>query len=138
MTDLTHLFERIAAGEIPSHKVYEDELIFAFLDIAPLSRGHTLVIPKRRYETVADLPNEVAEAIGRALPRLARAVTAATGAEAYNILVNIGARAGQVVPHVHFHIIPKHEDGSGLQKDWRAGTLDGGEELAKRIADLLR
>ncbi len=134
MSDLTHLFEKIAAGEIPSCQVYEDELVYAFLDISPLSEGHTLVIPKKRYETIADLPEEVAAALGRVLPRLARAVTAATGTSAYNVLVNIGAEAGQVVPHVHFHIIPKHADGSGLGMGWDAGTLENGEELAKKIA----
>jgi histidine triad (HIT) family protein len=135
MTDLTHLFERIAAGEVPSHKVYEDDLVFAFLDISPLSEGHTLVIPKQRYETIGDLPDEVAAALGRVLPRLARAVASATGAEAYNVLVNTGEAAGQVVPHVHFHIIPKHSDGSGLTKRWDAGELNDGEELAKKIAE---
>jgi histidine triad (HIT) family protein len=134
MSDLTHLFEKIAAGEIPSCKVYEDDLVYAFLDISPLSEGHTLVIPKKRYETIADLPDDVAAALGRVLPRLAKAVTAATGTSAYNVLVNIGAEAGQVVPHVHFHIIPKHADGSGLGMRWDAGTLESGEELAKRIA----
>ncbi len=134
MSDLTHLFERIAAGEIPSHKIYEDDSVFAFLDISPLSVGHTLVIPKKRYETLGDLPDDVAAALGRVLPRLARAVTSATGTPAYNLLVNTGKDAGQVVPHVHFHIIPRYADGSGLQKRWEAGKLENGEELARKIA----
>ncbi|MCL4197758.1 MAG: HIT family protein [Phycisphaerales bacterium] len=139
MTDLDHLFERIAAGEIPSYRVFEDEHVFAFLDINPLSRGHTLVIPRRRCERLEDLPGEVAAALGRALPRIAAAVIGATGAPAYNVLQNNGRAAGQAIPHVHFHIIPKYPDGSGLPHHWPARTLDrdGAPELARTIAERL-
>ncbi len=133
MAGLDELFEKIASGELPSHKVYEDELVCAFLDINPLSRGHTLVIPRRCSRTLDGLPEETAAAIGRALPRLARAVMKATGAGAYNVLCNNGSEAGQVVPHVHFHIIPKHADGSGLPHHWPAGKLTDGERLAEAI-----
>jgi len=137
MSDLDHLFERIVAGEIPSHRIYEDEYVFAFLDVNPLSRGHTLVIPKKRYLTLGELPEEVGAALGRALPRIARAVIEATGAPAYNVLQNNGLSAGQAIPHVHFHIIPKYPDGSGLPHHWPARTLDEDEaaKLAKAIAD---
>ena len=136
MSDLDHLFERIAAGEIPSHRVYEDEHVYAFLDINPLSRGHTLVIPRTRYERLEELPEEVGAALGAALPRIAGAVIAATGAPAYNVLQNNGPAAGQAVPHVHFHIIPKYPDGSGLPHHWPARALDKHEApaLAKAIA----
>jgi len=111
------IFDKIIDGEIPSHKVYEDEWVLAFLDISPLSEGHTLVIPKRdRVSFVHDLSDEQAAAIGRVLPRIARAVMKATGATAYNILQNNGAEAHQAVFHVHFHIIPKLEDGAALAK----------------------
>lgn len=139
MSDLDHLFERIAAGEIPSYRVFEDEHVFAFLDINPLSRGHTLVIPRRRYERLEDLPGETAAALGRALPRIAAAVLRATGAPAYNVLQNNGRSAGQAIPHVHFHIIPKYADGTGLPHRWPAQTLNREEapELAKTIAQHL-
>ncbi|MBL8885773.1 MAG: HIT family protein, partial [Phycisphaerales bacterium] len=99
------IFSRIIKGEIPSHKVYEDDKVFAFLDIGPLSSGHTLVIPKEAVATLDQLSDESAAAIGRVLPRLCRAVMKATGATDFNILQNNGASAQQVVMHVHFHII---------------------------------
>lgn len=120
---LENLFLKIAAEELPSYKIYADEHVFAFLDINPLSRGHLLVVPREKYRTVDELPDETAAAIGRALPRLARAVMKATGAKAFNILSNNGADAGQVVPHVHFHIIPRIGD-AGLPKGWPSKPLD--------------
>ncbi len=118
-----NIFTKIIDGEIPCHKVYEDEHILAFLDIGPLSEGHTLVIPKERKAALHELSDESAAAIGRVLPRLCRAVMQATGAEAYNVLQNNGSAAHQAVSHVHFHIIPKYSD-AGLQMSWAAGTLD--------------
>lgn len=132
------LFTRIIRGEIPSHRVYEDEHVFAFLDIGPLSEGHTLVIPKEAAATLDQLSDESAAALGRALPRLCRAVMKVTGATAYNVLQNNGAAAHQAVFHVHFHIIPKFE-ASGLGMTWRPGALDAarGRDLAARIAALV-
>jgi histidine triad (HIT) family protein len=131
------VFSKILRGEIPSHRVYEDDHVLAFLDVNPISRGHTLVIPKDPVETIDQLSDEAAAAIGRVLPRIARAVLAATGASAFNILQNNGAAAHQAVQHVHFHIIPKHDDGSGLGIGWKADQLVDGAELAKAIADRL-
>jgi len=128
------IFTKILAGEIPCHRVYEDDRVLAFLDISPLSRGHVLVIPKEPAETLDQLSDDSAAAIGRVLPRLARAVLAATGARHYNVLQNNGAPAHQAVHHVHFHIIPKFDDGSGLGLDWPAGKLVDGADLAKAIA----
>lgn len=129
------IFTRIIRGEIPCHKVYEDAHVFAFLDIGPLSTGHTLVIPKEPAETLDKLSDEAAAAIGRVLPRLCRAVLKATGATAYNVLQNNGAAAHQAVFHVHFHIIPRLE-GKGLGIEWKTQKLDhaSGAELAARIA----
>ncbi len=138
MSEAQSVFTKIVAGEIPSWKLYEDGLVYAFLDIGPLSRGHCLVIPKRCYETLDQVPDETAAAIGRVLPRLARAVLAATGATAYNVLQNNGKAAHQEVPHVHFHIIPKYApgsaNGSGLSIGWPAGKLDPAEGEALRDA----
>ena len=128
------VFTKILRGEIPCHRIYEDDAVLAFLDVNPLSRGHTLVIPKEPAETPDQLSDDAAAAIGRVLPRIARAVLAATGARAYNVLQNNGADAHQAVFHVHFHIIPKLDDGSGLGIGWRAGRLGDGAELAKAIA----
>ena len=125
------VFAKILRGEIPCHKVYEDDLVLAFLDVSPLAPGHTLVIPKEPAATLDQLSDDAAAAIGRVLPRLARAVQRATGATAYNLLQNNGAEAHQAVFHVHFHIIPRHgSDGLGVV--WRAGKL--GEDAATLAA----
>ena len=131
------IFSKILRGEIPCHRVYEDEHVLAFLDVNPLSRGHTLVIPKEQAATLDQLSDDAAAAIGRVLPRIARAVIAITGATAYNVLQNNGAAAHQAVFHVHFHVIPKFTDGSGLGIAWNATKLVDGAELAKAIAGKL-
>jgi len=133
------IFSKIIAGEIPCHRVYEDDKVLAFLDVGPLSKGHTLVIPKEPAGTIDQLSEESAAAIGRVLPRISRAVLRATGATAFNVLQNNGAGAHQAVMHVHFHIIPKYPDGSGLGIGWPAGQLsaDEGKQLAATIAGLV-
>jgi histidine triad (HIT) family protein len=130
------IFSKIIAGEIPCHRVYEDDKVLAFLDVNPLSRGHTLVIPKEAAVTIDQLSDDSAAAIGRVLPRLSRAVLRATGAAAFNILQNNGVGAHQAVMHVHFHIIPKYADGAGLGIGWPARQLSGdhGKQLAAMIA----
>ena len=117
------IFRKIIDGEIPCHRVYEDEHVLAFLDINPISLGHTLVIPKEEAATVDQLSDESAAAIGRVLPRISRAVLKASGATAFNVLQNNGPSAHQAVFHVHFHIIPKHDDGSGLGVGWAPSSL---------------
>ncbi len=129
------IFCRIAAGEVPCHKLYEDERVLSFLDVGPIARGHTLVIPKGHWATLDELPAETGAAIGRVLPSLSRAVTKAIGAEAWNVLQNNGRAAHQAVGHVHFHIIPKVE-GGGLSFGWPAGKLEDGE--AKRLVESVR
>jgi len=133
------VFAKIIRGEIPCHPVYEDEHVLAFLDINPLSRGHTLVIPKEAVETIDQLSEDAGAALGRALVRVAKAVIAATGARAYNILQNNGASAHQAVMHVHFHVIPKYDDGTGLGIGWKPGALgaDDGKALAHAINEKL-
>jgi histidine triad (HIT) family protein len=129
------IFDKILAGEIPSYKVYEDDHVFAFLDIGPLSDGHTLVIPKERKAQLDQLSDDSAAAVGRALPRICRAVMRATGATAYNVLQNNGSAAHQVVMHVHFHIIPKL-GGEGLGIGWHARKLD--DSAARELAGKMR
>lgn len=130
---MSTIFSKILSGEIPSHKIYEDDHVFAFLDISPLSRGHTLVIPKEEKATVDQLSAESAAAIGRVLPRLCRAVMKVSGTPHYNILQNNGAPAHQAVFHVHFHIIPKPSESSGLGVKWPTGKLEDGESLASAM-----
>ena len=135
MSDEPTIFEGILDGDIPCHRVYEDEHVLAFLDVGPLSRGHVLVIPRERAAFLHELSDESAAAIGRVLPRIARAVMQVTRCTAYNVLQNNGTAANQAVFHVHFHVIPKYDDGSGLGLVWNAGTLDDAESLASAIAD---
>jgi histidine triad (HIT) family protein len=134
------IFDKILSREIPSHCVYEDEQVYSFLDIHPLSPGHTLVIPRERKAYLHELSDESAAALGRALPRICRAVLEASGAQHYNVLQNNGAPAHQAVFHVHFHVIPRIGD-KGLGIGWPATALDAGEAkalLAKMHAALAR
>jgi histidine triad (HIT) family protein len=130
------VFGKIVRGEIPCDKVYEDEKVLAFLDINPLSEGHTLVISKEPAETLDRLSDESAAALGRVLPRLCRAVIAVTGAREYNVLENNGGGAHQAIAHVHFHIIPKPNHREGLGIGWPARSLerDAAAALARKIA----
>lgn len=133
---MTTIFDKILDGQIPCHRVYEDEHVLAFLDIGPLSEGHTLVIPKQRVAYLHELSDEQAAAIGRVLPRIARAVMKATGVDQYNVLQNNGPRAHQAVMHVHFHIIPR-TDARGLGVGWKPGELGDGAGLAAKIREAL-
>jgi len=129
------IFTRIIAGEIPCHRVYEDEHVIAFLDIGPLSRGHVLVVPKEERERLHELSEESAAALGSALRRVAAALVRATGCADYNVLQNNGAAAHQAVMHVHFHVIPRHADGTGLGIRWEPRTLQADAAgLAQSIA----
>ncbi len=128
------IFTKIVLGEIPCQRVFENEHVLAFLDITPLSEGHTLVIPKRQVELFEDLPPEEAAEIARQLGPIAKRVCEAVGAKGYNILQNNGRVAGQEVPHVHFHIIPRGE-ADGLGYRWKAKPADPDSlaRLARRI-----
>jgi histidine triad (HIT) family protein len=132
------IFSKILAGTIPCHRVYEDAHVLAFLDIAPLAPGHTLVIPKEPARTLDELSDEAAAALGRVLPRLCRAVKQVTGCAAYNVLQNNEALAHQAVFHVHFHIIPKPDEARGLGLRWPTGSLGAdAAELARAMATAL-
>jgi histidine triad (HIT) family protein len=102
------LFTRIIQGAIPAEIVFQDERFIAFMDIAPASPGHCLLVPRHEVQHLADLPADVAAALGPALQRLIRAVKGATGCPAVNVLVNDGPEANQAVPHAHVHVIPRH------------------------------
>jgi histidine triad (HIT) family protein len=128
------IFSKILRGEIPCHKVYEDEHVLAFLDVGPLSRGHTLIIPKEEKARVDELSDEQMAAIGRVMPRICRAVMKATGVGEYNILQNNGPLAHQAVFHVHFHVIPKPSEAEGLALGWEPKSLSGDEGAALAAA----
>ena len=130
------IFGKIIDGEIPCHRVYEDDHVLSFLDINPISRGHVLVIPKERRAHMHELSDDAAAAVGRVLPRICRAVMQATGCTAYNLLQNNGSSAHQEVMHVHFHIIPKYRD-HGLGLRWNPFALEDADSLAASIAEAL-
>lgn len=137
------IFCKIVSVEIPASVVYESESVLAFLDIAPLAEGHLLVIPRDHFFRLDELLPSVAAEIGTVLPRLARAVLDVTGAEGYNLLQNNGKSAGQLVGHVHFHLIPRVSN-DGLGYRWnpteyaagRAETLTAQyQEVLARLID---
>ena len=104
---MASIFSRIVNGELPSAKVYEDDLTFAFMDIRPASRGHTLVICKEEYPGLLDVPPNTLAAVIKTVQRIGRAITKSLQPDGLNILQNDGAAAGQVVFHYHIHIIPR-------------------------------
>jgi len=135
MTDC--IFCKIIKGEIPSSKVYEDETTYAFLDIAPINKGHTLVIPKQHHEKFMETDDAVLADIITKVKRIATTIKEATQADGINIGINNEKAAGQVVFHTHFHIIPRFE-GDGL-KTWPDKKYDEGEmeSYKEKIVKLL-
>ncbi|KAJ0405378.1 hypothetical protein P43SY_000257 [Pythium insidiosum] len=138
--DAENVFAKILDGKIPSYKIFETEHVLAILDAFPLVPGHALLIPKARgYATVMDMPADVAAQVFRELPRLAKAVQAATGADGINIIQNNGPASGQAVFHVHIHVIPRFDD-DGVLKLPAGHTMiakdDGQAMLAKIQAQL--
>jgi histidine triad (HIT) family protein len=116
------IFCKIITGELPSNKVYETDSVLAFLDIAPVNAGHTLVVPKAHYEFIEDVtPADAVQTIGAA-------IKSGLGVAGYNIGLNNGRVAGQLVPHVHFHIMPRLE-GDNL-KLWPQRKYEVGEDTA--------
>ncbi|ODT98387.1 MAG: HIT family hydrolase, partial [Planctomycetes bacterium SCN 63-9] len=128
-SDPACIFCKIVAGEIPSSKLLETDDAIAFLDINPVNHGHLLVIPKGHAANLAELSDDQAAHVGSLLPRLSRAVRAATGADGFNVVVNSGRVAGQTVDHCHFHIIPRR-DGDPVHWPW-PHTPYQGDELAR-------
>ncbi len=124
------IFCKIVAGEIPSHKVYEDEAVLAFLDIHPVNPGHTLVIPKAHHSDLLDTPPDLLSKLMQAIVKIAPIITKVVAAAGFNLGVNNGAAAGQIIFHTHFHIMPRFS--SDGHKLWRGKEL-GREEL-RRIA----
>jgi histidine triad (HIT) family protein len=124
------VFCRIVRGEIPATKLFEDEKVVSFLDIAPAAKGHALVVTKKHYRTLLDVPHEELRDIMAAVQKVAAAVTTAVpGTEGFNVLQSNSEAAGQVIPHVHFHIIPRKK-GDKLNFSWAPGQSEK-EELQK-------
>ena len=130
-----NIFEKIINREIPATIVYEDDGILAFMDIGPIIKGHTLVIPKVCYDPVTETPDEVLAGLMSVCKRIAAAQIKGLGAEGVNIIQNNGAAAGQVVPHIHFHVIPRFAD-DGHRWNWDAKRYDSPAEVEKFAAKI--
>lgn len=128
------IFCKIIRGEIPSAKLYEDENALAILDINPIAVGHALIISKEHYPAFLETPPETMAKLMKTSYKIIDAVVKGTGAEGYNLLVNNNRCAGQVIPHLHIHVIPRKK-GDGLRFEWiprpyREGEM---EKTAKAI-----
>jgi histidine triad (HIT) family protein len=121
------VFCRIAAGQLPAARVLETPKVLAFLDMAPVNYGHTLVIPKAHYQNFLDLPDDLWTEMGRVSRRVAQALRTVLYAQGFNLGMNNFEAAGQVVFHAHFHLIPRYfSDGLHLfpQESYRPGDME--------------
>ena len=128
------LFCKIAAHEIESDIVYEDDKVIAFLDINPVNPGHVLVVPKKHTEHLLDLSDELVLPVMSVVKKIMKALMNQPEVEGINVMQNNYAAAGQVVPHVHFHVIPRKE-GDG-HRHWPGTSYADGE--AEQVAKLIR
>lgn len=125
------IFCKIAKHEVPSHKVFENDEVLAFLDLSQVTKGHTLVIPKQHADHVYDLSVEDAQSVFAVVPEISRALQQETDAAGINILSNTGKVAGQSVSHFHIHLIPRHDKHDGFGAKWEVHNEDyTADELA--------
>ncbi|MEM3373651.1 MAG: HIT family protein [Candidatus Woesearchaeota archaeon] len=131
------VFCKIIENKIPSSKIYEDDSVIAFLDIAPVHKGHTLVVPKKHSENMLKDDDEDLKKCIVVSKRLANAILKATNADGINLIINTMPAAGQVVMHTHFHLIPRYKN-DGL-KHWPQGKYENNEmeSIKKRILELM-
>jgi histidine triad (HIT) family protein len=123
------IFCKIINKKLPCYQIYEDDNFLAFLDIEPISKGHTLIIPKKHYNTFEETPIELLSEMIKVVNKVGIAIKKATKADAFNIGLNNGKAAGQLIMHTHFHIIPRFND-DGLHT-WP--SIECSEEEFKKI-----
>ena len=127
------IFCKIIKGELPATKVYEDDEVFGFLDIKPVNPGHTLLIPKKHYENIHDMPDETVAKLAVVAKKVADAMLK-IGVKGVNIGMNNGTHAGQVVFHAHTHVMPRYgRDSFSL---WVGKEYDGNER--EQVAEKIR
>ena len=129
------VFGKILTGEIPSYKVYENDYVYAFLDISQVTKGHTLLIPKKASPNIFETDEETMKHIGVAIPKVANAIKKAFQPDGLNIIQNNGEYADQSVFHIHFHLIPRYEndiDGFGYKWETHEDVID--DETKQKIA----
>ncbi len=122
------IFCKIIAGDLPCTKIYEDDEVIAFLDVGPIIKGHTLVIPKAHIDPLTELSDDLLGKLMAVVKRMTRAQLEGLGADGVNITQANGKAAGQVVPHVHFHVIPRF-DTDGHRWNWNAKSYDSPAEM---------
>jgi histidine triad (HIT) family protein len=132
------IFCKIIRGDMPSSRVFENEKILAFLDINPVSKGHTLVIPKTHYAGFSEIPADFLIEMGQVLQRLGQAAKTHLGSDGFNVLLNNGRAAGQLIDHAHFHLVPR-STGDGVM-GWPKVRPYGAREMEavrSKLADAL-
>lgn len=128
------IFCKIINGDIPSAKVYEDEHVYAFLDISQVTKGHTLVIPKTHVKNIFETPSEVARELYARIPKVANAIKDTYQPLGLNTLNNNGEAAEQSVFHLHIHLIPRYGEGDGYTPNWTVHQDDYTPEDLQQIA----
>lgn len=128
------IFCKIIDGSIPSAKIYEDEHVYAFMDIMPLTKGHTLIIPKNHKENVYDLSEEEASNLFKVVPKIASVLKESFGPVGMNLLNNNGAPAGQSVFHFHLHFIPRYDQTDGFRPTWITKEKTFTPEIIQNLA----
>ncbi|WP_277587100.1 HIT family protein [Psychrobacillus antarcticus] len=131
------IFCKIIDGSIPSAKIYEDEHVYAFMDIMPLTKGHTLIIPKNHKEDVYDLTEDEASNLFKVVPKIASALKESFGPVGMNLLNNNGAPAGQSVFHFHLHFIPRYDQTDGFRPTWMTKEKTFTPEIIQNLAQEL-
>ena len=131
------IFCKIIKKDIPSHKIYEDEDVYAFLDINPVNPGHALVIPKEHHKDLLNTPTELAQKLITVVQKITPAILEAVESDGFNLGVNCGERAGQVVFHTHLHIMPRLENDGHKLWGGEDMTQDELKEVAENIKNNL-
>ncbi|MBU5594007.1 HIT family protein [Amphibacillus sp. MSJ-3] len=131
------IFCKIIDGEIPSAKVYEDEDVYAFLDISQVTKGHTLVIPKAHVKNIYQTDEDIASQLFARVPKICQAIEKSFKPKGINILSNTGELAGQSVFHLHLHLIPRYDQTDGFNPKWVTHNDDYSSEDLAEIANLI-
>lgn len=132
------IFCKIVDGSIPSTKIYEDDHVYAFMDVAPLTKGHTLLVPKQHVKDLFEMPEEVAKNLYAAAPKIANAIKSAFNPQGMNTINNNGSFAGQTVFHYHLHFIPRYDETDGLKVKWETKQSEFTQEVLKSFGEQIR
>ena len=132
------IFCKISKGEIPSYTIYEDDKVIVFLDIVPINKGHALVVPKKHFETILDCEDSVLKEIIVVAKKVTPAILKAVNSEGFNIGINNKRVAGQLVPHLHLHIMPRFEEDGHRLFGGKEAEKDELKKTADKIKSLLK